>query len=231
VSETAPERTGGGGGNFWTRKLGPLPAWGWAGIVLLAVLGYSYFKNKNSASSSSSADTSGTAANTPGGVDASLVPQFVNQVYTQTTPPAAPNVTVNNQLPPTAPPAPVSPPTTTPPPKQAPTGVHQYPAPSGLTTSKVSPTSLKVSWKDLTSPQPAPASYTVAIYQGSKVVSQETINAPDSVGGNSTATITGLPSNAKNLQVHVWANGGALAPPHASSTVSLLCQSPGRIKT
>lgn len=202
-----------GGGNVWTRKYGPMPLWAWGGIVVLLALGYSLWKKHSAASTTQQSNPS---VNSPGGVDASLVPQFVNQVYTQGEPPPAPNVTVNNQIP-TA----TTPPPVTPPAKQPPATVHQYPAPQGLKVSKVNGTTAKVTWNNLTSPTPAPQNYTVAIYQGGKVVSQQTISAPDTVGGVSTATIPGLPQNAKNLQVHVWANGGALAPPHASGTVTL----------
>jgi hypothetical protein len=105
VSESAPES--GGGGNVFTRKLGPLPMWGWMGIVaLIAVLYYLFRKNQAANSAASAAQTPATN-NTPGGVDSSLVPQFVNQVYNQETPPPAPNVTVNNT---TTTPPPVTPP-------------------------------------------------------------------------------------------------------------------------
>lgn len=90
---------GGGGGNVFTRKIGPLPMWGWMAIaLLLAVFYYLYRKNTAAKAGSSSPST----VNTPGGVDASLVPQFVNQTYTNVTPPAAPQVTVNNTTPPPA---------------------------------------------------------------------------------------------------------------------------------
>lgn len=96
MSESAPESTG-GGGNVFTRKMGPLPMWGWMAIALLvAVFFYLYNKNKQGATS---AGTSPNTVNTPGGVDASLVPQFVNQTYTNVQPPTAPNVTVNNTVP------------------------------------------------------------------------------------------------------------------------------------
>lgn len=207
MSESAPERTGGGG--VFTRKLGPLPMWGWGAIVLLLAIFWSmYSKQKAAASSNNNSDAS--TVNSPGGVDASLVPQFVNQVYTQGTPPPAPNITINTPPPAT---------TTTPTPVQK---VNQYPSPGGLGVSKVSSTSLKATWNNITSPTPAPQSYTIAVYdKAGKTVSQQTVNAPDTVGGKSTATITGLPANASGLQVHVWANGGAKAPPHASSTVNL----------
>jgi hypothetical protein len=213
MSESAPERTG-GGGSFLTRKVGPLPMWGWGAIVLLLAVFYAMYSKKKSAAASASTSNSSTV-DSPGGVDSSLVPQFVNQVYTQGTPPAAPNVTVNNTVPPPSSPGGTStPPTAT-------QKVNQYPAPQGLTASKVSSTSLKASWNNITSPMPAPASYTVAVYQGGKVVEQQTVTAPDTVGGKSTVTLTGLPANASGLQVHVWPNGGALAPQHASSTVNL----------
>jgi LysM repeat protein len=80
------------GGNVFTRKLGPLPTWGWMGIALAVALVY-YFYSKNK-SSSTTAQTSATN-NTPGGVDSSLVPQFVNQTYVNGSPPAAPNITNN----------------------------------------------------------------------------------------------------------------------------------------
>jgi hypothetical protein len=80
----------GGGGNVFTRKLGPLPMWAWMGIALAIALVYYFWEKNKSSSSTSSTDTS---ENTPGGVDSSLVPQFVNQTYVNNTPPAAPTTT------------------------------------------------------------------------------------------------------------------------------------------
>lgn len=94
MSESAPEtRSSGGGGNVFTRKLGPLPMWGWMAIALLLALFYYLYKKNQSGSSSSGATSSPSTVNTPGGVDASLVPQFVNQTYVENTPPAAPAAT------------------------------------------------------------------------------------------------------------------------------------------
>lgn len=84
MSESAPEHSS-GGGNVFTRKLGPLPMWAWMGIALAIALGYYLIKSKSS--SSSSDQSSGDAA---GGTDSSLVPEFVNQTYVQGSPPAAP---------------------------------------------------------------------------------------------------------------------------------------------
>lgn len=91
--------SGGGGGSFFTRKLGPLPMWGWMAIVGILVLVYAYYKKSKDASASAASTQTAATNNTPGGVDSSLVPQFINQTYTQETPPAAPNVTVNNTVP------------------------------------------------------------------------------------------------------------------------------------
>jgi LysM repeat protein len=91
----APEQ----GGNVFTRKLGPLPMWGWMGIALALAIVFYLYKKKTSSSTSSQNSAQNSSLNTPGGVDASLVPQFVNQVYNQETPPVAPNVTVTNNIP------------------------------------------------------------------------------------------------------------------------------------
>jgi LysM repeat protein len=90
MSEAAPERTpsrapSGGGGNVLTHKLGPLPTWVWIVVIGLAIIAWSWWKNK-SASAASSANTA--ASSTPD----DQVPQFVNQTYTTVTPPSV-NVT------------------------------------------------------------------------------------------------------------------------------------------
>jgi nucleoid-associated protein YgaU len=94
VSETSTEqsttRTGGGG---LTKKMGPLPMWGWMAVVLVLVVLYAYYKKSKAASTTAPTSAAG-GVNSPGGVDSSLVPQFINQTYTDVTPPAAPNVTV-----------------------------------------------------------------------------------------------------------------------------------------
>lgn len=70
-------------GNVFTRQVGPLPMWAWSGIALLAaILFYLWNRNRSSQNNSS--------VNSPGGVDSSLVPQFVNQTFVENTPPAAP---------------------------------------------------------------------------------------------------------------------------------------------
>lgn len=108
--------------------------WAWMGIALaLAIVYYLYKKHQSASSNSTSSAQNSSAAggvNSPGGVDASLVPQFVNQVYNQETPPTAPNVTVNNTIP-TPPPVTTPPPTqTTAPPAPPSTGTHPAPKPA-----------------------------------------------------------------------------------------------------
>jgi LysM repeat protein len=136
MSQMQPESTApqAGGGNVFTRKLGPLPMWAWMGIALaLAIVYYLYKKHTSSSTSSTSSAQNSSAAggaNSPGGVDASLVPQFVNQVYNQETPPVAPNVTVTNNIPAdndTQPPTGNAPP---PPPSHSPPPGHPAPKPA-----------------------------------------------------------------------------------------------------
>lgn len=86
------ETGGGGGGNLFTRKLGPLPMWAWMGVGLGAALAYtSWSKNKKAAAAAAAGPpTAGTLPTTQtasGSTPASLIPQFVNQVYNQESPP------------------------------------------------------------------------------------------------------------------------------------------------
>lgn len=91
--------------NVFTKKIGPLPMWSWMAILLVAVVLYSFYKKSSGANSAANSAAAQAAGNAPGGVDASLVPQFINQTYDNDQPPAAPSITVNNQIP--------TPPTTT----------------------------------------------------------------------------------------------------------------------
>lgn len=125
-----PAQPSGGGGNVFTRKVGPLSMWVWMLIALVLAIAY-YLYKKNSTSASNSSTANAAAGNAPGGVDSSLVPQFINQDYIQETPPSAPNITVNNTLP--TPPPPAPPPTTTPPPPPNPGGTNKPPPQTGGT--------------------------------------------------------------------------------------------------
>ena len=123
MSETAPESSGGASKNFLTKKVGPLPMWAWMAIVLVLGVVYSMYKKQKAATTATTSGTAAGGVNSPGGVDSSLVPQFVNQVYNQEQPPAAPNITVNKTLPtpPTVAPQPPVPnvPPKSPPPEPA----------------------------------------------------------------------------------------------------------------
>lgn len=212
VSESPPRSSG---GSVFTRKIGPLPMWSWMAIFLVLGLVYYFYKKSKSAATSATPSTdgttvpqsaSGTLSSPDQGTDSSLIPQFVNQVYNTPTPPAAPNVTVNNTT--TTTPAPVA---------QA----NQYPAPTGTTAKKLSSTSAQVQWNYITSITPTPKSYTVAVYNSAgKLVSQQTVN-PDTKTNKGLLTVQGLPANAKGLKVSVWANGGKVAPPGGETTVTL----------
>jgi hypothetical protein len=74
-------RSSSGSSNVFTRKIGPLPMWGWMAIGLVVAVAY-YFYEKNKSSSQTP---------TPSAEAADQIPQFVNQTYVQTNPPAAPN--------------------------------------------------------------------------------------------------------------------------------------------
>lgn len=216
MSETAPEPTTAprATSSPFTRKLGPLPLWAWMGIGLAVALGYYYFRsNKASAAATQQAG----ANNAPGGVDSSLVPQFVNQVYTNSAPPQP------GMPGPTGPTGPAGPPGAGGSTAQA----SQYPAPTGEAVSKLTNTSAKINWNYITGTSPKPTSYTVAVYQlNGKLAQMFTVNAPDTASGQAQATVSGLhPGYAYN--VHVWANGGKTAPAHSTAKLTLLW--PGRM--
>lgn len=105
-----------------------------------------------------------------------------------------------------------------PPPTPTPTRVHEYPAPSGLRVVSKTSSSVTITW-DNTNP-PATSS-TVAVYQmNGKNVHYGTVSLPDATGGRGETTVSGLHPGWQ-YQIHVWQNGGAVAPPHAATTVTL----------
>jgi hypothetical protein len=203
-------------GNVWTRKFGPLPLWAWMGLLLVAVLAYEYWKNRQASAASTNSNSTSTTAGT---TDSSLIPQFVNQVYTNNTPPTAPPPTPASTTPPTTTNSGGT--TTTTP--TAPTQANKYPAPTGVSAKALSRTSVQVMWNYITSVTPKPTSYTLAVYnKAGKLVAQQTANAPDTASGQGTITIQGLPNGQGPFHVNVWANGGKVAPPHGTATFSLL---------
>lgn len=96
---------------------------------------------------------------------------------------------------------------------QQPPPPAQFPAPTGLVAGTPH-VSLPVSWNPVTANGQPPASYTVVAYglDGNKYA-QQTVTA-------TTCTLTGL-NHGWTYKVRVWANGGAVSPPHAEITVSV----------
>ena len=115
----------GGGGGVLGRRVGNFPLWVWIGLGLAGLLAYSsYKKNKTAQQTTAQSGTLPTTQTASGSTPASLIPQFVNQVYDNPTPPVV-NVTTNSTTPvnvtnniPTAPsptPTPAPPPPARPP--------------------------------------------------------------------------------------------------------------------
>lgn len=97
--------TGAGGSNAFTRKLGPLPTWGWMAVGLALALGYYFFKKGKSGSSASSAATPDQTT------EASQIPQFVIEsqaapVYATSSSTSSSTSTVPPTPPPPVPPTP-----------------------------------------------------------------------------------------------------------------------------
>lgn len=88
AGDTPPASSGGGG--MLTRKLGPLPTWGWLLIITGLAAGYYLIEKRKTASSATTAATTATST------AASNVPDYVFQNYNQippTTPAPAPAAT------------------------------------------------------------------------------------------------------------------------------------------
>lgn len=189
-SAPAPDAPARSSGNVFMRKLGPLPVWAWMGVGLGVALAYTTWKkNKTATAAASSSGTStGTSAGT---TDSSLIPQFVNQTYVNSAPPASPAI-----------------PASTPPQAQ----VNQYPAVTGSKATKISNTSAKINWNYITGTTPKPQNYTIAAYTpNGKIAQQITVDAPDTSSGQGQATLSGLVPGTK-YEIRIWANGGKVAP-------------------
>lgn len=78
-----------GGGNVFQRKMGPLPMWAWMAIALVAAVAFYAIRKGSGSTSTASGSTGQTGVDAAGGVDSSLVPQFVNQTFVQGSPPPA----------------------------------------------------------------------------------------------------------------------------------------------
>ena len=245
MSETPPERRG-GGGNILTQKLGPLPGWAWLAIgVGGAGLVIWWRRRKASASASTSAtgtpassgctDASGnpidcgsaSAVSDPGtaqwealytqqqGMDSTLQNIYALLQGTQgsaTTPDGGPTGTTGSAG------GTGNGGGTPPPGGGGGGGVTQYSAPGSLSVRADNSTTIAVSW---TPSAPAAMSYTIAVYQmnGKQIGGNHTVLA--TTGQQKiTSSVAGL-TPGYQYQVHVWANGGTSAPPHASATVTM----------
>lgn len=103
------EPPGGGdtGGGPFTRHLGPFPLWVWMGLGLAVVLAYANWSKAKKSAANANQGTLPTAQTASGSTPASLIPQFVNQVYENPSPPVINVGPFNNtQTVTTPPPAP-----------------------------------------------------------------------------------------------------------------------------
>lgn len=184
--------------------------WGWLVIIAGLLIGWRLYSSKQAAAQQSAATT---APSTP----ADQVPQFVNQTYVNATAPAAPGAAPGTPTTPgpvgTQPGAQPKPTTTL--------GQWTYPAPAGLQAYDRAAKGVRLSWNAVTGPSGQhPNSYTVATYDSKgNLVNQHQTTA----GNTNTAEYgrggKGLPRGTYHSQV--WANGGPVAPPHASVQYTL----------
>jgi len=206
----APQAPAGRKENVFTHKIGPLPMWGWLAIAGGGLVAWRLYSNRggqNSAAQNGATAPDSTAANT--------VPQFVNQTYVSTSAPAG---TGGTAAVPTNP-APTG--TSTQPKPTTTLNQWAYPAPSGLQAYDVAAKGVRLSWNAVTGPSGQhPNAYTVATYDSKgKLVDQFSTTA----GNTNTAEYgkggKGLPKGTYHS--NVWANGGPVAPPHASVQYTL----------
>lgn len=128
MQEEPPGGGGDGGGNVFTNKVGPFPLWVWMGLSLAILLAITNWKKQKTTASTANQGTLPTNDTASGSTPASLIPQFVNQVYNNPGPPTQVTVntpvTVDTDNDPTHPTPPPPPPPHggPPPPKPAPKG-------------------------------------------------------------------------------------------------------------
>jgi hypothetical protein len=107
-----------------------------------------------------------------------------------------------------------APPTGTAPPKPT-NGAgtsYQFPAPTGLKVTAVGSTSVSIAWNKVAAVSGhSPTGYTVAVYQTNGVSPYQ------QVWQGTSGTIGGLHPSWQ-YHVNVWANGGPVAPSHATAT-------------
>jgi hypothetical protein len=203
--------------NVFTHRIGPLPMWGWLAIIVGGLVAWRIYSNKQAAAQTATTTAADQTA-------ANQVPQFVNQTYVNTTAPGAPGTTPPGGTAGGTPtnPSPISTvPSTQPKPTTTTPIAWTYPAPSGLQAYDLAATGTRLSWNAVTGPSGQhPNSYTVATYDTKgKLVDQFTTAA----GNTNTAEYgrggKGLPKGT--YHTNVWANGGPVAPPHATVQYTL----------
>lgn len=141
MQEDAPGGGNEGGssaGNIFTRKLGAFPLWVWMGLGLAGVLALSNWKKQKATAATANQGNLPTAQTASGSTPASLIPQFVNQVYENPSPPVINVGPFNNTQTTTTPvtvnpppvqpphPPPNSPPPNSPPPPPPPQAAGQW---------------------------------------------------------------------------------------------------------
>ena len=213
MSEQAPERVapssraGGGGGNVFTNKIGPLPMWAWLGVAAGILVVWRVMAGRSSASSQ--------ATTTPSSA-ADQVPQFVNQTYLSTTAPLAPTTgdtsapTQPSPFTPTMPgqPGPTTPmpPTPTTPQQTVASLASKIASVTGLRSTGAGATNVNLAWNPVSGAQ----QYQVRVtYQG-KVIKTFMTN-------RNQYNVTGLSPN-RTYGLHVVAINGNDWAPEASIT-------------
>ncbi len=199
--------------NIFTHHIGPLPMWGWLAIAGGLLVAWRLYSNKQAAAQTAAAAT--TTPSTP----ADQVPQFVNQTYVSTSAPLAPSASTVAPVPTN--PSPVSPAPGSQPKPTTTLNQWAYPAPSGLQVYDVAAKGVRLSWNAVTGPSGQhPNSYTVATYDSKgKLVNQHDTTAGNTNTAEYGAGGKGLPKGSYHS--NVWANGGPVAPQHASVTFTL----------
>ena len=197
MSEQAPETRsrGGGGGNVFTQRIGPLPMWAWVAIAGGILLVWRVMAGKKS-----------QAAETTPSTPADQVPQFVNQTYVSTT---APSAGVGGTVPsPTTPTPPGQPGPTTPMP---PTPTTPQQVGRAIASAIASVTGLRATGKGATNiglawnPSAGAQQYQVRVTYQDKVVKTAMTN-------KTSYNVTGLSPN-RTYGLHVVAiNGNQWAP-------------------
>jgi hypothetical protein len=93
-------------------------------------------------------------------------------------------------------------------------GNWSFPPPGGLkvTGAGKHSTQIKLSWSPVKGPAgQTPATYTVRIFRGGQQIRENTV-------AGTSYTENGLAKGTTGLTINVWANGGPLAPTHATAT-------------